>query len=74
MPASAAAFPFTWRTISNYSLVVNPDNPQQTAPRLTGPEAQLFPFIRQGTIDTSGGHHDAGDYSKYTINSASLIH
>src|SRR5256886_3457186 len=22
----------------------------------------------------SGGHHDAGDYSKYTINSAALIH
>src|SRR6266496_1899884 len=27
-----------------------------------------------GTLDTSGGHHDAGDYSKYTINSASLVH
>jgi hypothetical protein len=25
-------------------------------------------------IDVSGGHHDAGDYSKYTINSAHLIH
>jgi hypothetical protein len=25
-------------------------------------------------IDVSGGHHDAGDYSKYTINSAALIH
>jgi len=46
----------------------------QTAPRLTSPEAQLFPFVRTGTIDTSGGHHDAGDYSKYTINCASLTH
>ena len=25
-------------------------------------------------MDVSGGHHDAGDYSKYTINSASLVH
>src|SRR5690242_8082093 len=25
-------------------------------------------------VDVSGGHHDAGDYSKYTMNSASLIH
>src|SRR4030095_8457119 len=41
---------------------------------LTCRAAQLFPFVRQGTLDTSGGHHDAGDYSKYTINSASFIH
>ena len=45
----------------------------QTAPALTS-SAILFPFVRQGTVDVSGGHHDAGDYSKYTINSASLIH
>jgi hypothetical protein len=25
-------------------------------------------------VDVHGGHHDAGDYSKYTINSASFIH
>ena len=25
-------------------------------------------------LDVSGGHHDAGDYSKYTINSAQFIH
>src|SRR5256714_5956739 len=25
-------------------------------------------------IDVSGGHHDAGDYSKYTLNVAQLIH
>ncbi|MBV9463347.1 MAG: glycoside hydrolase family 9 protein, partial [Verrucomicrobiae bacterium] len=34
----------------------------------------LFPFIRPGPVDVSGGHHDAGDYGKYTINSAQLIH
>jgi hypothetical protein len=26
------------------------------------------------TVDIKGGHHDAGDYSKYTINSADLVH
>ncbi len=34
----------------------------------------LFPYVRQGKLDVSGGHHDAGDYSKYTINSAGLVH
>jgi len=38
------------------------------------PSTILFPYVRQGTIDVSLGHHDAGDYSKYTINSALLIH
>lgn len=38
------------------------------------PGADLFPFVRKGKLDASGGHHDAGDYSKYTINSAGLIH
>src|SRR5206468_449239 len=36
--------------------------------------AQLYPFVNKGAIDVSGGHHDAGDYSKYTINSAALVH
>jgi hypothetical protein len=46
----------------------------QTAPPLTRLAAGLFPFQRQGSVDVSGGHHDAGDYSKYTINSALMIH
>jgi hypothetical protein len=74
VPTTAAAAPFTWNTISNYSQITNPDNPVQKAPALTGPAAQLFPFVKQGPVDVTGGHHDAGDYSKYTINSASLIH
>jgi hypothetical protein len=37
-------------------------------------ETSLYPFVRKGKVDVSGGHHDAGDYSKYTINSAALIH
>ena len=34
--------------------------------------SQLYPFVRRGRIDVSGGHHDAGDYSKYTTNSAGM--
>jgi len=49
-------------------------NPRHTAPRLQSVQASLYPFQRQGKIDVSGGHHDAGDYSKYTIDSAGLIH
>ncbi len=72
---NANPFTFTWNTISNYATQVNSDNPPQTAPLLTSPAAQLFPFVNQGpTVDVSGGHHDAGDYSKYTINVAHLIH
>jgi hypothetical protein len=50
------------------------DNPRHTAPQLRSVDASLYPFINRGPVDVSGGHHDAGDYSKYTINSASLIH
>src|SRR5208282_6354796 len=74
VPASASAFPFTWTTVSNYAIGINSANPPQVAALLTSPAAQLFPYQNQGTVDVSGGHHDAGDYSKYTINSASLIH
>jgi hypothetical protein len=72
MPASA--FDFSWTTISNYAVTLNLNNPPQIAPFLTSPQEDLFPFVNQGMIDVSGGHHDAGDYSKYTINSASLVH
>jgi hypothetical protein len=47
---------------------------RHVAPRLNNVAASLYPFQRQGKIDTRGGHHDAGDYSKYTINSAGLVH
>ena len=49
------------------------DEPQ-AAPPLSYVDASLFPFINQGKVDVSGGHHDAGDYSKYTINSCQLVH
>ena len=74
VPMPEANFSWTWNTVSDYARTLNSENPQQIAPALTSASAQLFPMIRQGTVDTSGGHHDAGDYSKYTINSASLVH
>ncbi len=74
VPLPESSFSFTWTTIANYAAITHPDNPVQTAPRLSSPSAQLFPFVRKGTVDVSGGHHDAGDYSKYTVNSAGLAH
>jgi hypothetical protein len=74
VPTPESSFQFTWNTVSNYATLINNENPPQTAPWLTSPAAQLFPFVNTGTIDVSGGHHDAGDYSKYTINSTKLIH
>jgi hypothetical protein len=50
------------------------DNPRHTAPQLKGVADSLYPFVNKGPIDVRGGHHDAGDYSKYTINSAAFIH
>ena len=74
VPATQPENPFTWRELANETKNLNSDNPAQTAPRLTSPETQLFPFVNRDPVDVSGGHHDAGDYSKYTINSAALVH
>jgi len=50
------------------------DDPRHTAPQLKSVADSLYPFVNRGPIDVRGGHHDAGDYSKYTINSAAFIH
>jgi hypothetical protein len=50
------------------------NNPRHVAPQLKDFNTSLYPFVKQGRVDVSGGHHDAGDYSKYTLNSAALIH
>jgi hypothetical protein len=71
VPSPQSAYPFTWATIASKNAAVNP---LQTAPRLASEAAQLYPFVNKGKIDVSGGHFDAGDYSKYTINSAALVH
>ena len=67
-------FAFTWATIAAYGGAANRDNPPQVAPPLVSEASQLYPFVRRGAVDVSGGHHDAGDYSRYTINSAELVH
>jgi len=72
-PASNPAYAFTWTTISNYALQLNPDNPPQVAHAMNA-NTLLFPYINQGPVDVSGGHHDAGDYSKYMTDSASTLH
>jgi len=73
-PQSDSQFTFTWSKIEGYAAQPSPDNPPQVAPKLTSESAQLFPFVRKGVVNVSGGHHDAGDYSKYTMNSAELLH
>ncbi|MCC5789574.1 MAG: glycoside hydrolase family 9 protein [Opitutales bacterium] len=74
VPTNNTQFEFTWKTVASEANKINSNNPPQIAPRLTSPENQLYPFINTGPVDVSGGHHDAGDYSKYTTNSAALVH
>jgi hypothetical protein len=76
VPANDAdpQFAFTWKTVAGYASVANSNNPVQTAPLLTSAANALYPFVTTGTVDVSGGHWDAGDYSKYTENSAELVH
>ena len=50
------------------------NNPRHTAPQLKNFDASLYPFVNRDVVDVSGGHHDAGDYSRYTINSAAFVH
>lgn len=72
VPVPAIDFPFVWRTLAARSA--GPPRAPGAAPVIDGEAALLFPFVRRGTVDVRGGHHDAGDYGKYTINSASFIH
>jgi len=73
VPSPQSAFGFTWGIIAQVSADYA-NNPRHTAPQLRDEASQLYPFVNKGKIDVSRGHHDAGDYSKYTINSANLAH
>ncbi len=73
VPTMSAKFDFVNQTIAGYAAPEN-KNPDQTAPPLKNVAASLYPFVNQGLVDVHGGHHDAGDYSKYTENSAWFIH
>ena len=73
VPSPQSGFAFTWATIADKNSDFA-NNARHTAPQLKDEASQLYPFVKKGTVDVSGGHHDAGDYSKYTINSAALTH
>jgi hypothetical protein len=75
VPTNASGpFAFTWNTAASYASTVNSDNPPQTAPLLTSPAAQLYPFVNHGPVDVAGGHFEAANYSKVAWNMAQVIH
>lgn len=74
-PADVPTMDFAKTQMRLASMTENfKSNPRHSAPQLKNTDSSLYPFVKQGKIDVSGGHHDAGDYSKYTIDSAQLIH
>ena len=73
VPTMSSKFDFVNETLAKYAAPEN-KNPDQTAPPLKSVAASLFRFVNKGPLDVRGGHHDAGDYSKYTEDSAWFIH
>ncbi len=56
-------------------LASNAQVPQgQTAPELSSFTDGLYPYVDTAPLDETGGHHDAGDYSKYLMDSSFLVH
>jgi hypothetical protein len=51
-----------------------PGNPLHPAPRLESVARSLFPARRPGPRPVVGGHHDAGDYGRYTFNASLAVH
>jgi Glycosyl hydrolase family 9/Cellulase N-terminal ig-like domain len=73
VPDTSAKFAFVNECLGRMTADYK-DNARRAGPRLKNVGACLYAFDRRGLVDVSGGHHDAGDYSKYTINSAAFIH
>src|SRR5262249_24079206 len=73
VPDATAKFESLNRSLAKESANYK-DNPRHTAPELKDVAADLYPFVNHQPVDVRGGHHDAGDYSKYTINSAAFVH
>lgn len=73
IPDASAAFRATNRHVAAMAEK-NSDPGVQSAPVMTSAAASLYPILLKGSLDVSGGHYDAGDYSKYVINSSQLIH
>lgn len=84
VPLPAEEHPFTWATLARLraagdkpGAAAAPAAKAEAGPRAAeGPVeiGELFPIIRRGAVEVAGGHHDAGDYSKYTTNSAAFVH
>lgn len=72
VPYPPEKFAKTWQVIG--SAEEDSGKGEHPEKQLKRPEQQYYPFVRKGAIDVSRGHHDAGDYSKYTIDSANFIH
>ena len=68
IPLPESAYSTGWSLLRGFTNANTPAT--QTAPKLLTPEDQLFPFVNTDPIPVVGGHMDAGDYSKYTYNSA----
>src|SRR5678809_980689 len=73
VPLPSSSFQFTWNKVAEKSADYT-NNVRHTAPQLKDEASQLYPILKRGKLDVTKGHHDAGDYSKYTINSAGLVH
>ena len=75
IPSVTPEFSFVQNNINGAAKNGFPkDRTLHPAPLMTDTSKSLYPFKKKDTVDVSGGHHDAGDYSKYTHNSARLIH
>ena len=73
VPVPQSSFGNIWSILAERSADYT-NNPRHTAMQLRSEATQLYPFVNRSRLNVSGGHHDAGDYSKYTINSAAMVH
>jgi len=73
IPDTSDAFRATNRHIAAMAKK-NSDPAVQSAPMMKSVADSLYPILLKDSKDVSGGHYDAGDYSKYVINSAQVIH
>ncbi len=62
------------KELADFSADYKTTAPRQTARQLKDVASSLYPFVNTSPLDVAGGHHDAGDYSKYTTDSAQLLH
>ena len=58
----------------NYVLNGESAGATHPAPRMVNVGASLYPFVNTAPFDARGGHHDAGDYSKYTTSVSLFTH